>query len=146
MYESGIIRDMVRLLTTMALLLLLTCSPGLGQVVLKGGVSSGVGRIGIRINTRGIISAVRYNSPAQVAGLEVGDRVVVVNYRPFSLSRLNGSPGEQVTLEIVRSTPIGEWRRKVTLEYVPFTQIDYKTDPNRYNEEHQLIWVTIGPV
>lgn len=93
------------------------------------------GMIGARINSHGVISAVRYRSPAQLNGLRPGDKIKYVDWRPFSLSRIHGAPGERVTLTIDGET----FMRTIVIPFVDYREIDYETDPTRFYEERKIV-------
>lgn len=93
-------------------------------------MAHGEGKIGIRINTKGFISAVRYHSPAQNAGIAVGDQVLSVNeHKPFRLSDIHGTPGQTILLEIKRYES-QQFTDYLMVPFVDKNAIDYKTDPN----------------
>lgn len=100
---------------------------------LRGGVifSNVKGMIGARINNHGVVSCVRYRSPAQLNGLRPGDKIVMVDFARFDLGRIKGSPGERVVLTIERAGKILE----LEIKYADARAIDYATDPDRYYGE-----------
>lgn len=89
------------------------------------------GMIGARINKSGFVSCVRYRSPAQLAGLRAGDRIVKIDLSRFALNRLNGCPGEHVRLTIARQEELID----LDVPFVDYRKIDYKTDPDRFFDE-----------
>lgn len=89
------------------------------------------GMIGARINKNGIVSCVRYRSPAQTAGLRAGDRIVKVDMQKFALQQIHGCAGDSVRLTVVRDEALID----LEIPYVDEHTIDYKTDPDRYFDE-----------
>ena len=101
----------------------------------------------------GVISCVRYGSPCQVAGMLPGDKVVRVNFEEFSLDKIHGNEGDIIYLDVMRRLEpleINDAKYPETyvplsfrLEYVDARKIDYKTPPEKYYEDKQLM--EIGP-
>lgn len=61
------------------------------------------GHIGVRIANNGHINYVHPDSPAQKAGLVVGDKVVAVDGDKGRLKQIVGEPGTAVTLDYLHN-------------------------------------------
>ena len=122
---------------TIVMLILATILPCFPQL-LQGSVvkSNAKGMIGARIHKDGSISCVRYRSPAQLAGLEVDDKIIMVNYQQFSLGIVKGVPGENIHLTVVRGTNNILF---FDIKFVDSHDIDYKTDPTMFYEERKIV-------
>lgn len=116
------------------LAILVLCLQAAEAQMLRGEVSFSriKGMIGARIGKTGIVSAVRYRSPAQLAGLKTGDKIIGVNFESFALSKIHGSAGERITLTVMRP---GENPRNVEISFDDYRAIDYKTNPQSYYDE-----------
>ena len=136
---------------TLALLALLAL-PAYGGPY-KASISKTAGLIGMRIHMSGCISKIYYNSPCQNAGLREGDRVIKVNFQPFSSEKIHGTVGDIIYLTVLR--PLPEYDSEVQhldatkipltfkVEYIDERLIDRKTPPGKFWEDRELI--QIGP-
>lgn len=116
------------------------------QTLYQGQVfhSDKTGKLGIIINYRGIITRVRYHSPAFYAGLQINDKIVKVDYQDFSLGRLDGCAGQVKHLLIERPfTPTESdlaeaghiegariWYEEKDITMIPDHEIDRTTPPD----------------
>ena len=123
------------------LLILVFCLQAVEAETLRGvcARSNVKGMIGARINNHGVISAVRYRSPAQLAGIRAGDRINLVNYQPFSLTKIHGAPGEHIVFTIYENDAAAAPFRDVEIPFVDEGSIDYKTDPDLYYDERKIV-------
>ncbi len=69
---------------------------------------AGRGKIGIGVNDGGEITVFMHGSPAEAAGLKVGDKIVDIDGAPFvnnaeAVRRITGMPGTTVTVGVVRN-------------------------------------------
>jgi C-terminal processing protease CtpA/Prc len=71
-------------------------------VVLQGNLiySNSLGVVGVRIDSSFRINLVRPNTPAAAAGLQKGDKILLVNSEPRG--EIDGEPGTPVVLKIQR--------------------------------------------
>lgn len=75
-------------------------------VTLQGGVSTsdGIGVVGIRVDhrlfQRDVVSIVYHGSPAEKAGMKVGDEIYLVNSHEWG--EVTGPPGTDVSIVIER--------------------------------------------
>lgn len=87
------------------------CKPAVG-ITLEGGVvkSTGEGRVGIKINySSGFIEEVYRHSPAKLAGVRYGDKVLLVDGKKNYCDHIHGEPGTYVHLQILRKKEIVEF-------------------------------------
>ena len=119
-----------------------------GNTVLRGTITHNRGLIGMRIH-QGHVSCVHYNSPAQWAGILPGDKIIKVNFQPFTSEKINGDEGDVIYITVLRDLPeltlpnshYDKTSIQLTfqVQYVRESQIDYKTPPAKFYEDKEII-------
>lgn len=118
-------------IASLLVLLSLTATPAL-SMTLEGSVEKFFdvrakktdveGRIGVRISTFGRIAKVHPGSPADAAGLQRNDTVILVDGKKHAIDEISGEPGTTVHLKVKRG-----WRHKfeVAVERKDYRELYY---------------------
>ncbi len=87
------------------------------------------GRIGVRINKKGLVKLVRPKSPAERAGIKPGDIVKVVDGKPGDVWHIHGTPETYVNLVVRR----GDTEFRVRIKRIDYRLLKHE----QYDENDQ---------
>ena len=93
-------KSLVALLLLAGLALPATAYTGVLEGIIQ--YSPGVGKIGVRVSPSGRVMRVSPGSPAEIAGLAVGDKIIAADGKPGAVGRIHGDQGTAVVLTIKR--------------------------------------------